>query len=895
MKMSDNSYDTAFARALKFLAACALFALLFCSALAQDGLGNSFVVANSNPLGEALSMQGYSVSTGGAGKYSGGVFDGNYIWMIPMNSTSVTRLSTSGSMKSYSGWPQGFEPSAKYKFRSGVYDNAGNIWLIPYSAPCVIKLECSTGQMTAYNAWPQGFNSGAAGKFIGGVHYSGRIYMIPAAATGVVCLDTATGAMTQYDNFPNEFYADTLQFSGGVLQGQSLWMIPSSTNMVVKMNLADHSMTGYRAWPEGIGVYDAEKFFGAIPDNSGNLWLVPSSAKRLVKLNTATGAMTGYSNFPGTINSGQDGKFMGGAFDGKNIWLVPQNASALVSVDPATGQMTAFQNFPSGYGSGAALKSAGGVFDGQSLWLIPHNAEQVVRVFTSAGLDLSFNADQKIFSPDGVNIKISGQTPVKAEWFRARTDNAAAITQGNFAEYYSAASAKGAFSSGSMVAHNNGIYWICATYSDGSTVVKRVKIDNIYTPCLTVAGKAGAAQLYSRPVAQPHGLPLEADGALIANPSLGYFEITVAAQAVDGYTAPTPDSRRILLNNILYNTAPNNTVEFNYTKTGQNQGGRPVNAMPAPATPEKTPETPDVKPDKPVATPETPAPVIPPVLPDKTPNLLPVIDAPEAQATGTSHEVAQMPAYIQVPGEYTTPPLEQLDPTGEKQVTYTLFVNLSEEVQQVYALRLIAQPSPELEFLSGALPAFSGAQGVTYTILYKTDLAGAYQTLAAGLPAQEPYAFERPPGVKIAELTLLFDQTPSDFARGNGISYTFKALSDQHSNPYWTTWSTGYELGLNTRALLDRIEQLNLLLAQDPDNPQLTQLLAYARTLINDPYASQAQIDAAVDRIYMNTPERTDTGGQFSDPWIWWPVVIGILALLFILILLIWKRRKKKA
>ena len=375
-------------RALIFLT---IFASAHSSAAAffgQDGLGNSNITIDAQPISENITMHGYADFPSGAGefgKFSGGVFDGQYIWMIPMNSRVVVRLNPSnGSMASYSDWPAGFNGNEEYKFRSGVHDGQGNIWMIPFGASSVIKFDTASGAMTAYNNWPNGIASNTS-KFVGGVFHNGGLFMVPCGANAVVRLDAATGAMTTYDSWPAGLMLDGLTFFGGVKDGENLWMIPNLANMVVKMNLATGEMTGYGGFPAGIGAYDREKFCGGVPDGSGGLWMIPNHATSLVKVNMTSGVMTGYSAFPEGVTASRQNKFGGGSFDGRDIWLSPMSGSSLVRVDPASGTMTGYTNFPDGYSALATTKSAGSVFDGSNLWLIPYSANRVVQVSNATG------------------------------------------------------------------------------------------------------------------------------------------------------------------------------------------------------------------------------------------------------------------------------------------------------------------------------------------------------------------------------------------------------------------------------------------------------------------------------------------------------------------------------
>ncbi|NLH01467.1 MAG: hypothetical protein GX488_06160 [Clostridiales bacterium] len=59
------------------------------------------------------------------------------------------------TMIGYDNWPSDFTKD-NFAFSGGVFDGT-NIWMIPYNADRVIKIDTSTGLMTGYNSWPAGF------------------------------------------------------------------------------------------------------------------------------------------------------------------------------------------------------------------------------------------------------------------------------------------------------------------------------------------------------------------------------------------------------------------------------------------------------------------------------------------------------------------------------------------------------------------------------------------------------------------------------------------------------------------------------------------------------------------------------------------------------------------
>jgi len=730
-----------------------------------------------------------------------------------------------------------------------VYDGNDGIWLIPFSAEAVIRLDIKSGEMTAFDEWPDTVTAETSGKFIGGVWYNGSLYMAPYSAASVISLDPATGKMTAYNNWPDNFHANTVKFIGGVLEGTNFWMIPCNTNMVVKMNLSSGSMTGYGGFPGGvgeIGAYDAEKFAGGVLDSSGGLWLVPNAANQLVRVDIATGAMTGYKEFPSQIPGAQRNKFFGGAFDGKHIWLAPSSAKALVRVDPSNGNMTGYENFPRGVSATAMAKSAGAVFDGENLWIAPYSMGSLLRANTSLPISISATVSERVYAPAAVSIRVDSDNLINLEYFSLKTNDHTAVNSNNFSSWYgiTANANKGTTSGRTISAGQNGIYWIRSTLSDGSSTVNSIKIDNIYTPCLSVSGKSGDTVLYSESLAIPHGLPLESDGSLVANPSLGYQEVTVAARHFADYDIVGESVKNIILNNPLYKEGQYSNIQFAYTKIEEAPPvvkEEPPVVNPLPVTPEplipveppteesEEPEQEEEAPEEPAEEEQPPAEVEPPP-----------IDYPED-------------AIIEV-GVQEKPPVESINTdTGKRMVTYALTTITHKKDMTAYAYRIVAVPSAELLFHDGSIPAFAAGDGIIYSLLYKNRESGIFEVLAADINASQPFVFDNPGEMPISEIVLHFEQVPSGFAAGSEILYTYEVLADGYSHGYYTSRNIEeFKISPSTLRLEEQIAELEYLLsiATDPQQLQLLKdALTHALALMNDSSATEEQKAIAVSAI----------------------------------------------
>lgn len=333
--------------------------------------------------------------TKGSSSFVGGVFDGENVWMIPYNASHLIKInSTTGEMTAYDNWPDGFTKGSN-AFAGGVFDGT-DLWLIPYSANQVIQVNITTGEMTGYSNWPDG--SRGNDQFMGGTFDGTNIWLAPYSGSRVIKLDTRNGEMAAYNSWPSGTILGSYPFYGAIFDGADIWLIPNGADRLIKIDPSTGDMTGYTNWPTGF-TKGAEAFRGGTFDGE-NIWLIPYNATHVIKVNPTTGVMTGYDGWPEGFTKGS-GSFAGGVYDGKNIWLIPLNSSLLVKVNASTGVMTSYNNWPTGFtkGNNAFL---GGVYDGENIWMVPFMADRALRFgsITLSGLTLSSGDLSPIF--DGV-------------------------------------------------------------------------------------------------------------------------------------------------------------------------------------------------------------------------------------------------------------------------------------------------------------------------------------------------------------------------------------------------------------------------------------------------------------------------------------------------------------
>jgi hypothetical protein len=354
-----------------------------------------------------------SAAATGANKYSCGILDGQYLWLIPLYSDCLVCIDVSnpnnvtwtGFVISDSGI--GMTPDSSTnpiaKFESAAFDGT-NIWMVPYSADRLVKV-----------SFPAGLNNAPefTGYDISGANVTGNV-----AAANLDPSDTPADADSKY--------------YGCTFDGANLWLSPATADCVVKVSDLDSdtlTVTGYEL-TDGVNNninmdtsydVDADKFLYSVFDGK-YVWMTPGSAAKLVKIDTATGQMTGYV-IPEYKSMGND------------VPYVPESESI-------TNFHNYFNNNNWGMSDNSASGYAGVCFDGNNLWLSPGDSDRVVKISPSVDETLSISgttvtADLTNYMMQ-VNPNISAVSTIdKIEWIRVDVSNNRNLTyKGNCTSPY---------------------------------------------------------------------------------------------------------------------------------------------------------------------------------------------------------------------------------------------------------------------------------------------------------------------------------------------------------------------------------------------------------------------------------------------------------------------------
>ncbi len=279
--------------------------------------------------------------------FSGGVFDGKYLWLSPYISPDILRVNpATGEML---GIPH--NKNVIRAFGDAVYDGE-SVWLVPYSSRDIIKI-AADGTLTSI----------AHGKgslaFWGGTFDGTHIWFAPQNSPDILKIDPATGEMTSIPHGK----AGGLSFIGAVFDGCHVWLAPFNSPDILKIDPKTNTLTSI---PHGKGTL---AFAGGVFDGR-YVWMAPFNSPDIIRIDPSNNTFDSFAHGKGTF------AFFGGAFDGESVWMAPQFSPEIIKINPTTGE---FDSFPHGQGSDFVFW--GSVFDGNSVWFIPSNSANLWRLY----------------------------------------------------------------------------------------------------------------------------------------------------------------------------------------------------------------------------------------------------------------------------------------------------------------------------------------------------------------------------------------------------------------------------------------------------------------------------------------------------------------------------------
>ncbi len=345
-------------------------------------------------------------------RFSGGTFDGRYVYFAPIASYTgqedslFVRYDTRSSFSAAAAWQTlsthdvGVE---SITFYGSVFDGR-YVYYIPVDDHRDTGTVVPGTQLTRYDthgaftdpaSWRR--RTTTASAFIGGVFDGRYLYLVPALNGVVERIDTqaefaSAGASTTFALAPLD--APNHRYRGGVFDGRYVYLVPYGytsglagdpkiPGAVVRYDV-QAPFTAAASWSTfKLADLDAMAFgyMGGVFDGR-YIHLVPSTIDALnrsvaIRYDTqgAFGAVASWSKFTVSSLDTQPGGFHYGAFDGRHVYFVPfVSGGKIVRYDTQASYTTAssWTSFPLQTVAPHYSTLEGAVFDGQFLYLVCH-------------------------------------------------------------------------------------------------------------------------------------------------------------------------------------------------------------------------------------------------------------------------------------------------------------------------------------------------------------------------------------------------------------------------------------------------------------------------------------------------------------------------------------------
>ncbi len=295
--------------------------------------------------------------------FSGGVFDGRYIYFTPQVnggsfSGTVVRFDTTGNFTtsgSWSAYDAGNTSGLSTKGFIGAVFDGRYIYFVPHnngtSSDGIVLRFDTTGNFTTSGSWSAydaGSTSGLNSTgFYGGVFDGRYVYLVPANSGTVLRFDTTgnfttSGSWSAYDA-GNTSGLNTTGYNGAVFDGRYIYFVPNFNVSGYTGTVLRFDTTGNFTTSGSWSAYDAgstdglntKGFFGAVFDGR-YVYFVPDANSSgfigtVLRFNT-TGNFTSassWSAFDASSTSGLNSTgYAGAVMDGRYIYFAPLNNSA---------------------------------------------------------------------------------------------------------------------------------------------------------------------------------------------------------------------------------------------------------------------------------------------------------------------------------------------------------------------------------------------------------------------------------------------------------------------------------------------------------------------------------------------------------------------------------------
>lgn len=352
----------------------------------SDGISSSSAVVSS-PLGGEITFKEYDLAAAG---YSGAVFGGGSVYLVPYNSNEIVCVKNGGDIETLA-LPDGLKTEGVY---SGGATDGMNVYFSPYNAKAPLILNIETKNIAPGDDFP-------AEKFSGAIFDGEFTWFLPETGKNIVCMD-ALGVIKLYE-IPYAVPSGSA-FSGGVFTHEKIYLIPNEMTGVITLDIN----TGEFSKPDSLssvtgcsgGVFEGDLIY-LIPFIGDSMYIINTTDNSFEKI-----AMPEIEN----------AMFSGGAYDGRNIWMAPYSGGTVVKYDIYTGEFTSYELLDT------TQQYKSGAFDGENVWLSPLSGKTLLRISGTNNPPVAMNLFLEVEVGGEVSGEFSAQDENSGDTISFRTE-----------------------------------------------------------------------------------------------------------------------------------------------------------------------------------------------------------------------------------------------------------------------------------------------------------------------------------------------------------------------------------------------------------------------------------------------------------------------------------------
>lgn len=169
-------------------------------------------------------------------QFGGAAFADGHVWFAPYSTSQMIKINVvTHTITIIPGFP-----NQQQQF-FGIVSTSQQIWITGYKYPgaCFVNLtgnasSTATDTATCLDRLPPSMTT-TVGMWGGGAFDGKSIWLAPYSASRIIRIDAATGTMTADVSWPSGYVGPAEAYIGSVFDGESVWLLPGASNTLIQL------------------------------------------------------------------------------------------------------------------------------------------------------------------------------------------------------------------------------------------------------------------------------------------------------------------------------------------------------------------------------------------------------------------------------------------------------------------------------------------------------------------------------------------------------------------------------------------------------------------------------------------------------------------------------------